>query len=330
MVYTNSGLRYTREDNLFKGRGGKGSARPAADTVGKAVWRGEVSMKSRKHVLKIAAFFAVVAMLLGCTISTWARDIKKDYRTSLGYDEFTIELNSGESISKLKVNKKGLKLKVLQSYSETQITDPAQVKEINKEREKNEQIRNCRIVRIRTTATKKGKYKVTFNIKKGKKTEKKGVKCYVHVSDSYPVTSVKFAGKTYKTTGKYQGSKYYSPYPTFRYFVTKKSSGKFSAKAGAGYKIVATTYVQHDKDGKTKEVPYKKNSVKLYRKKTETSTNTYSGYKSIEKEVDQQGYASFYVYLQDKYFPENNTYTDSAIGKTKYARCYYCVFYKFY
>ena len=318
MVYTNSGLRYTKEDNLFKGRGSKGSARTAADTVDKAVWRGEVSMKSRKHVLKIAAFFAVLAMLLGCTISTWARDIKKGYRVYPGTSSFSLELNSGESISKIKVNKKGLKVKVrANNYSEDVIVDKAKNAEYNKENPK-DPVKDNRTISLRTFSTKPGKYKVTFNTKKGKKIVKKKQKITVYVG--LPLTSVKFAGKTYKILGKYQGSKYWSPFYSSYDFITKKSKGKFSAKAGYGYKVVGITYEKYNEKKKEYEtVVYKKGAaLPLYKRKGETETynRDYVGTKHTYKYAPDYSYTRIVVYLKDTLEPKNNDSTSKYVKGT--------------
>ena len=330
MVYTNSGLRYTKEDSLFKGRGSKGSARPAADTVDKAVWRGEVSMKSRKHVLKIAAFFAVVAMLLGCTISTWARDIKKGYRVYPGHSSFGIELDSGESISKIKVNKKGLKLKVMKNnFSENKVVDKAKNAAWNSTH-KDDPVKDSKTVYLIANSTKAGKYKVTFNIKKGKKTTKKKQKITVYVGSA--VSSVKFAGKSYKTLGKYQGSKYDYPFYSASSFVTKKSKGKFSAKAGYGYKVVGISYRKYD--AKTEEwddVAYKSGaSVPLYKGKTYKYNYEMDWAGAVHSYMDSPYYSrvGFTIYLKDTINPKNNDST-SKFAKGKYSTEYYVYFYKY-
>ncbi len=310
MVYTYLLLRYTVKDILFKGRVCTKNARPVTGTAGDVVWRGEIGMKSRKHVLKIAAFFAVVAMLLGCTISTWAREIKKDYRVTIGNGYgFSILLDKGESVSKIKVNKKGLKCKLSGSYVETTITDAAKVAEQNKEiKNKDDKIKEGRVVTVRTMSSKIGKYKVTFTIKKGKK--KKTVKTTVHVT-SGPISSVKFAGKTYKVAGKYQGSKYLYPATRHEDFITKKSSGKFSAKPSYGYKIVGYTYRKYNSDDDYDYVKYNKQSVKLIKDKTTTTTDPYYGYKRTYKDADDTGVAVFKVYVYDKLNPENS-YTETS------------------
>ncbi len=275
-------------------------------------------MKSRKHVLKIAAFFAVVAMLLGCTISTWARDIKKGYRVYPGTSSFSLELNSGESISKIKVNKKGLKVKVrANNYSEDVIVDKAKNAEYNKENPK-DPVKDNRTISLRTFSTKPGKYKVTFNIKKGKKTIKKKQKITVYVG--LPLTSVKFAGKTYKILGKYQGSKYWSPFYSSYDFITKKSKGKFSAKAGYGYKVVGITYEKYNEKKKEYEtVVYKKGaSLPLYKRKGESETynRDYAGTKHTYKYAPDYSYTSIVVYLRDTLEPKNNDNTSKYVKGT--------------
>ena len=287
-------------------------------------------MKTRKHVLKIAAFFAVVAMLLGCTISTWARDIKKGYRVSPGHDAFEIELNSGESISKIKVNKKGLKIKVRKNnYEENAVVDKAKNAEYNKEN-KNDPVKDYRRVSLRTTSTKPGKYKVTFDIKKGKKTVKKKQKITVYVGPS--ITSVKFAGKTYKVLGKYQGSKYNSPFFSTRSFVTTKSKGKFSVKAGYGYKVVGISYEKYNEKTKDWEyVAYKKGStVKLSKGKGDTYTynNDYTGSKYTSKYSPDTSTVYFEIYLKDTLDPKNNDETSKYV-KGKYATSTYAYFIKY-
>lgn len=281
-------------------------------------------------MLKIATLFAVVALMLACTVTTWARDIKKAYRVNPGTSYFEIELGEGESISKIKVNKKGLKLKVTKTYSDTKITDAKTNAEYNKGKKKENQARARRLVEIRTSSTKAGKFKVTFNIKKGKKTVKKKQKITVYVEDS-PISSVKFAGKTYKTLGKYQGSKYYDPFSSYSYFVTKKSSGKFSAKANYGYKIVAVTNYKYDKDGEWTEVPYKKTSIKLYKDKDDVGSydnTSYNGTKTSYRYADNTSVASFRVYVADTLHPENN-YETSKFVKGKYYDYLVFRFYKY-
>ncbi len=287
-------------------------------------------MKSRKHVLKIAAFFAVVAMLLGGTISTWARDIKKVYHVSAGNSGFWIELDVGESISKLKVNKKGLKLKARNNnYHEYDVVDKAANDEYNKEN-KDDPAKAGRTVYVRAFSTKAGKYSVTFAIKKGKKTVKRKQKITVYVGE--PLSSVKFAGKTYKTLGKYQGSKYTDPFFSSSSFVTKKSKGKFSAKAGYGYKVVAITYETYN--SKTDEwdtKAYKKgSSVSLVKQKgyTDKYDRSYNGTKYTRKYTSDHKAIDFTVYLKDTKDSKNNKYTSKYV-KGKYADSYSVSFIKY-
>ena len=287
-------------------------------------------MRTRKHVLKITAFFAVVAMLLGCTISTWARNIQKSYHVGAGTSGFWIELNVGESISKLKVDKKGLKLKARNNnFTEYEVVDKEANAEYNKEN-KDDPVKSGRRVYVRAISSKAGTYKVTFNIKKGKKTVKTKQKITVYVGNA--VTSVKFAGKTYKTLGKYQGSEYVSPFYSTYDFVTKKSKGKFSAKAGYGYKIVGIAYEKYNT--KTEEwdtKAYKKGtSVSLSKEKgyTEKEDRTYSGSKYYRKYIPDQKSIEFTIYLKDTKNPKNNTLT-SKYAKGKYATAYYVAFEKY-
>ena len=286
-------------------------------------------MKSRKHVLKIAAFFAVVAMLLGCTISTWARDIKKNYRVTVGNDRtISLKLDAGETISKVKVNKKGLKLKVSKSYNETTIVDKKRAEEYNKTADKDNKVEEYRTVELIAFATKAGKYKVTFDIKKGKKTVKRKQKITVYVTNGSPIKSVKFGGKKYTLLGKYQGSKYRDPFETHTSFVTKKSKGKLSVTTNPGYKVVAIVHSQYGKNGYEKEV--KGASVNLYTSKTETESDVreYRGTKYVWKNVDNTAVAYFTVYLKDTWFPENNNST-SSLFKGKYSEIEEITFVKY-
>lgn len=300
-------------------------------------------MRTKRHLLKFAALFAVVAMLLGCTMTTWAaakRNIKKKYRVEDGMDTIYIDLGEGESISNIKVSKKGLKVKATKAYNNYKVTDKAANDAYNKERKADgyEPITDRHTVRLWTYATKDGKYKVTFNIKKGKKTVKKKVKTTVYVT-SAPIKSVKFAGKTYKISAKTLGSKYLYPIRTNSNFTTKKSSGKFSAKVASGYKIVAITYYDYTKkstssdddeeDEDYREVLYKKGkSVKLYQPKDYTYSydSSYGGYHEDYKNV-YRSYAEFRVYLRDTIDTSNNDET-SKLFKSKYARSYSVYFEK--
>ena len=209
---------------------------------------------------------------------------------------FDVRYGSGDKISGLKVNKKGLEAQVISSENRS----------------------NYGTAYIGVYATKPGTYKVSFDVVNSANQKRGRYTVQVQaVNSSAVIKKAAFGKQTVisNTASIKKGVKKSSSKESCK---VKGASGKFKVTANSQYKITGILVVSVDKNGKYTYKKFKNGKKLTLSKNYEvTSTNAYNGTKSHSAKKKTYIYISY----KDKFYGDSVTYSISGARGSKEVKC---------